>query len=56
MELDQFKDRFQKWIAPSLVDLEAVFDHEFNEAQDWDTAFQMAQKKQEESSSLAKYD
>jgi len=55
MELDQFKGRFEKWIAPALVDVEDIFDSQLSEPQDWETALQIAKKKQEEASSLSRY-
>ena len=54
-ELDQFQEQFKVWIAPALVDLDTLFEHQLNEPQDWDSAFQAAKKKKEEMSSLSRY-
>ena len=54
MELEQFQERFIKWIAPAFVDLEDVFDRQLNEPQDWESAFQTAKKKQDEASNLSR--
>lgn len=55
LELDQFKDQFKVWIAPSLVDLDTKFELELTEPQDWDVAFQLAKKRREEVSNLSRY-
>lgn len=54
-ELDELKERFKIWIAPALVDLDALVEHELTEPQDWNLAFQAAKKKKEEMSSLSRY-
>ena len=54
VELNQFKDRFEKWIAPAFIDIEDVFDSLLSEPEDWENALQICKKKQEEASNLSR--
>ncbi len=55
LELDQFKSKFRRWIAPSLVNLDSLFEEKLNDAQDWDIAFQMAEKTKKDIYDLSRY-
>lgn len=55
IDLSNFKEQLEKWIAPALVDLESYMEHRLSEPEDWDKAFQIAKKKKEELFSLARY-
>ncbi|KAI9564905.1 hypothetical protein GHT06_008646 [Daphnia sinensis] len=55
-ELEQFKEQFKICIAPALVDLDTLVEHELIEPQDWDLAFKAAKKKKEEMSNLSSDD
>lgn len=54
IELNNHKERLEKWIAPALVDLESRMEHHLNEPEDWEKAFQVAKRKKEELSSLSR--
>ena len=55
IELNNFKAKLEKWIAPALVDLESCMEHHLSEPEDWEKAFQIAKRKNEELASLARY-
>lgn len=55
LELNQFKEKFRRWIAPSLVNLDSLFERKLNDVQDWDIAFQTAEKTKKDVSNLSGY-
>lgn len=53
-ELVNYREQFKPWIAAAMVELDSLFERELHEPQDWNAAFQMAKKKQEDLGSFSR--